>query len=186
MLVLRRATAMMLDPRTGALTTQGMGKVIGLALGALLVGGGALYASQRWEADRDGEELDVELIDPDCADVDSGDDEVEDEAVMDDDEAGDEDEGVEVEVTLTEGQELTVDDAYDDFVARDYATARTEAQRFTDASDASVRQRALRIVGAASCFLGDAAGARKAADGLDAGGRVFVRYVCGQSGLELP
>ena len=180
---------MKLDPRTGALVGTGMGKVIGLGVAALLIGGAGLYASQRFAPSADEDDLDVELLDPDAAqaDEDDLDSDCDEQALLDaDDEADDQDdEGVEVEVTLAD-QTPTVDDAYDDFVARDFASARAEAGRFADATDPLVRQRALRIVGAASCFLGDATGARKAADDLDAGGRVFVRYVCAQSGLELP
>ena len=46
--------------------------------------------------------------------------------------------------------------------------------------------RAWRIIGAASCFAGDAAGATAALDALDDKGRRFVAYVCANNKVALP
>jgi hypothetical protein len=143
-----------------------------------------LYAAQRYTPSADEDDLDVELLDSE-AEADSDDDDLGDEeAVLDiDDEEADE---VEVEVTLSDERPPTVDDAYDDYVAGDFVSARAEAGRFTGSSDARVRQLALRIVGAASCFLGDRAGALRSSEDFDGKDRAFIRYVCGRNGVELP
>jgi RNA polymerase sigma factor (sigma-70 family) len=45
---------------------------------------------------------------------------------------------------------------------------------------------AWRVIGASSCFLGDAAGAVEARDHLDPPGQKFVTYVCGRNDVTLP
>ena len=64
------------------------------------------------------------------------------------------------------------------YVSRHYAEAIELARRSTD-------PRRQRIIGAASCFLGDARTAREAATQLDAPGRQFLGYVCSRNHITI-
>lgn len=61
-----------------------------------------------------------------------------------------------------------------------------EAIERATAARADDPPRAWRIIGAASCFRGDAAGAAAARDALDGPARRFVEYVCSVNNVVLP
>jgi hypothetical protein len=75
-----------------------------------------------------------------------------------------------------------LDRAQKAYVAGQYA----DAIKLATDGKADDPPRAWRIIGAASCFAGDAAGATAALDALDDKGRRFVAYVCANNKVALP
>jgi len=68
-----------------------------------------------------------------------------------------------------------------------YVSGRyADAIRLAREARADDPPRAWRIIGAASCFAGDAAGAAAARDALEDAGRRFVEYVCANNKVTLP
>ena len=70
------------------------------------------------------------------------------------------------------------------YVAGQYEHAIDLARRNLDQGDSS--QKNWRVIGAASCFLHDGAGAEEASQQLDAPGRQFIEHACGRNGTPLP
>ena len=75
-----------------------------------------------------------------------------------------------------------IDRAQQAYVGGRYA----DAIRLASEARADDPPRAWRIIGAASCFAGDAAGAAAARDALDGAGRRFIEYVCANNKVALP
>lgn len=71
--------------------------------------------------------------------------------------------------------------AQDAYTAGSYADAVALAQR----GKAEDPQRALRVIGASSCFLKDAQAATKAWRELNGAGRKFVEYVCANNKVAI-
>ena len=83
---------------------------------------------------------------------------------------------------LVVDERAAIDRAQEAYIAGRYAEAIERAT----AARAADPPRAWRIIGAASCFRGDAAGAAAARDALDDKGRRFVEYVCANNKVTLP
>lgn len=83
---------------------------------------------------------------------------------------------------LVVDERAAIDRAQEAYVAGRY----DEAIERATVARAADPLRAWRIIGAASCFRGDAAGAAAARDALDDKGRRFVEYVCANNKVTLP
>ncbi len=75
-----------------------------------------------------------------------------------------------------------LDDAQDAYVHGKYKKAIELARPVTDADP----PRAWRVIGAASCFLKDRAGALEAWSHVDGQAQSFLQYVCKRNGVAIP
>ena len=76
-----------------------------------------------------------------------------------------------------------VNDALQDYVHGNYASAIEKARRATKAGGDN--NKAWRVIGASSCFLKDRAGAVAAWNRLSTMDRNFLKYVCQRNDIKL-
>jgi hypothetical protein len=171
----------MLDPSTGAMGGGGAGRMIAVAIVTILFGTAGALAVHASLADCDEEEDSTELIlqvvdlqEEPPADVDEVAD-VDDEDDCDVADEGDDEDAADITI------------ATEAYVNGDFQRARIVAQRVEGSPVDSLRDRALRMDAAASCYLGDREAALTPFAMLeDPASRDFVRYVCARNEVSLP